>query len=495
MLARRIFCFVTFVVFSVSCGSAVAVRGPYDWAFIRLDYKVKEKTEQLTDLTNRLSALARKAAEDPSVLSFFDINWRYSVAALTSEAPPAVVESIDTLRDEFDRHYVENYFAFHDMLFISLDGTVFYSMLKESDVYRNLMTPEEPSPLALCLKQQPQNEVFVDFHYYAPSAEPAAFFVEPIYKDKKQVGWLALQCAINKVNSIFVSSDDLGQTGETFLVNKDGYMLTESHFEDTSTILKKHLDDRNIQAKFTEQSGHRIVTDYRNATALTSFSVFPFMDTRWLIVAKMDKDEIVTNHYVAHHLFFKEQLTNELHKAPLPPSRPPVPASEQAATRVDMDEFLKAAPNEPIETTGISTCTGVLMAYPKRFAYLAHVSPKDKLYGGNDTDLLGQMTSHMQSFHIYPYEKRNVVFVLVAPHLDSFPAIVDAIVEHGFHLSQIYVMHNPQAAIAAMAYDYKDNCLGVRWYSQQAKEVLAYYCLDDAVRVSDIIERAMAPEL
>jgi hypothetical protein len=470
---------------------AQATKTPYDWALTELDYACWEKVEQLERFIDRLHDLAQRAATDERLVTFFELNLNYENALRHEDAPPALREKMPALRDDFNRYYIEHYFAFYDMLFIGPDGTVFHTIRKEPDYRDNLLAGDRVnSPLGKALAPMPTAELFVDFHAYGPSMEPAAFFLEPIVRDDTQLGWLALQCAINKVNTLFTSTQDLGHTGETFLVNRDGYLLTESFFDGGNTILNKQLADTNINAKFNDRRGHRTVTDYRGATALSSFEVFDFLGTGWLVVAKMDRDEVTTNHYLRHKRYYADQLV-----ASLQGNRPPEPVQpslsrDRPMLRVDMDEFMKANGSQCLETWGISSCTGLLLAYPGRFAYMAHVSNRDCLYGGEGTDLLGQIVKNLHKFDIYPYEKGQVIVTLVAPHLGIVPAAVNRLVERGFMLSQIQLLIDTTADDAAMAYSHLDDTLEVTW--SVGETTRGVHRKEHAVNVGQRIERLMA---
>lgn len=476
-------------------GTARADKSPYDWALIRLDYARKEKVEQLQSSLDRMHTLAREACQDPVVVSSFDINLQYTNATAKGPVPGPLAEKVAELRDGFNRYYIEHYFTFYDILFVNRQGKVFYSIRKEADLNENLLKGNSAcSELVRCLRQQPDNEVFLDYHCYGPSGEPAAFFVEPIRKDQAHVGWLILQCAANKINTLFAWTDDLGRTGETFLVNHDGFMLTESNFEGSSTILKKRLDDRNIQAKFAEKQGHRTVTDYRGHTALTSFEVVEFLGTRWLVVAKIDKDEITTQHYARHRKYYADKLLNHLRNLPLPTSSKPSSPDDRTIHRVDMDEFVKAQQGDLLHTFGISTCTGFLVASPGEFAYLAHVSTKDKVYGSWETNLVGRMLKRVRNFDIYPSEQHDLFFLVVAPHLDSLLSIVDKLLEEGFLLSQIRVVHNPHADSAKITYDYLHDDLTVAWRMPKDSDGPDLRYTKETANVGQIIERFIATE-
>jgi hypothetical protein len=155
-----------------------------------------------------------------------------------------------------------------------------------------------------------------------------------------------------------------------------------------------------------------------------------------------------------------------------------------------MDEFLRVEGDEVAETFGVSTCCAVLAAYPGRFAYLAHVSPKDALYGGGETDLLGQITRRLENFDVYPSERREMLFVFAAPQLEALPAFLDKILAEGYFLSQARVAHDARARSAAIRYRPSDEALAVSWRFEETGP--AEMKLDDTAAVDEIIEHIMA---
>ncbi len=493
-LGLHLLALVMFISITIST-VAEAEKGPYDWALIRLDYARQEKVGQLRSFWKRMHVLALQVAQDKLVLPCFDINLQYAHAIEKGPVPEALVQRVTQLRQGFNAYYIQNYFAFYDIMFVSVQGHVFYSIRGEFDLQNNLLTEGAIcSALSQCLKTSPKEEAFVDYHRHSASSKPAAYFIEPVYRDGNHLGWIILQCAINKVNTLLAWTDDLGQTGETFLVNQQGYMLTESNFEGASTILRKRLDDRNVQGKFADGQGHRTVTDYRGRTALTSFEVVEFLGTRWLVVAKMDANEIVTDHYVQHRRYYADKLLDYLRVAPQAPLREPPELERRDTLRVDMDEFLKADNGQRLHTFGISTCTGVLAAYPGHLAYLAHISPKDKLYGSGDTNLLGPMIKRLKGFDIYRCQRHQVVFVVVATHLDTLLAIIDKLAEEGFLLSQICVMYRPNVESATVSYDYPEDEMVVTWRPVEAVGAKCVHTMIDTMNVGQIIQNIMDAE-
>jgi diguanylate cyclase (GGDEF)-like protein len=90
----------------------------------------------------------------------------------------------------------------------------------------------------------------------------------------------------------------LGETGEVYLVNKDGYMISPSRFID-EVILKQKVDLKHIEGKNHTESPLAllrkvadIVTDYRGIEVLTVHTHIPEMD--WYLFAEIDVQEAFT---------------------------------------------------------------------------------------------------------------------------------------------------------------------------------------------------------
>ena len=270
-------------------------------------------------------------------------------------------------------------------------------------------------------------------------------------------------------------------------------MLTESNFQGDSTILSMRLDDQNIQPKFAQGQGHRVVYDYRGHSALTSFEVIEFLGTVWLVVAKVDEDQIVTEHFQQHQQYYNERILHAL--ATTDTQHTDVkrsPVKDRKIVKVDMDEFVRASHNESLRTVGVSTCTAVIATYPGKFGYLAHISPNDKVYGGDATNILGHVIKKIKTYDIYKYERDRVRFVIVARHGDSLSRIVDKLIGEGFHLSQLSVLHGPNGHYANVTYDYVRDWISVEWVADQMPSAYAVQYGEDAQNLGAIVSRMIA---
>ncbi|MGB2984474.1 MAG: cache domain-containing protein [Phycisphaerae bacterium] len=444
--------------------SARAGKGPRQWTFIRMDYARNEKLQQLRRFCDHIHDRAASLRHDEILIEFFDVNRKYDDILRNGPPPDKLTRTVQDFRKQLADYYINNYLCFYDLLFVDKSGFVVYTIRKEPDYHTNLLQDDSSyKPLADALRRRPEEETFIDFRYYAPSQKPAAFFVEPVHHKEEHIGWIIAQCAINKVNSLFAGAEQLGATGEAFLVNRQGYMLTESTFQGESSILKKRLDDKNIDAKFREKKGHKTVTDYRGVTAITSFEVFDFLGTQWLVVVKVDETQIVTEHFKQHRRYYMDVITDALASLPVAGSEAAGGDLGGELIRVDMDEFRRADHGESLQTVGVSTCTAVIASCPGKFGYMAHISPFDKLYGGDATNLLGHIIKKIKTYDIYKYERYGVHFAIVANHFDSLGGVVNKLVDEGFQLSQINVLYHPDAKSANVRYEYSIDRTSVEW--------------------------------
>jgi len=488
---RGVALFLAILSIGVCCEGS-AHKSPRQWAFVRLDFARDEKVDQLNAFLDRIHGLAIRAAHDDVLIEFFDVLSTCERMSPAERSPTELARRMAAFRAAIKDYYIENYLAFYDMLLVSDEGRVLYSLRKEIPDGRLLAEELPPeSPLATCLASHPREERFVDYHEYTPSQEPAAFFVEPVEREGQRIGWCVLQCAVNKINSIFTGSERLGATGETFLVNTDGYMLTESNFRGDSTILRTRLDDRNIQAKFREGKGHRRVIDYRGFPAISSFEVYEFLGARWLIVAKVDESQIVTEHFAEHRDYYGQHILAKLADASPGESKPPLPPPDRKVIRVDMDEFVRATHDEILQTLGVSTCTALVATYPGHFGYLAHISPRDRIYGANGGNLLGHVTKRIKTYDIYKCERRRVQFLIVANHTQSMPNIINRLVDEGFLLSQISIIYNPTSRCANVIYDYSTDNVSVHWLPRQPSAGECIHHAGDAHNVGEIVKELL----
>jgi hypothetical protein len=444
---------------------ATGLQEIHQRAFQRLEKEVARKRSLLRTTCNFVDAKADSFARDPLVQDFFARTFRRFTLAEQGNLPPGEEGDFLAAQDRFRDHYLDHYTLFYDTMLVGKAGNVFYSVLKNEYVGQNMFSGDLGVTSLAVSMQEAEHTAFVDFQYSRLSEEPAAFFVQPIHIDGRFAGWCILQWAINELNFLFSPGDGLGRTGETVLVNRDHFLITDSRFSKESTSLALKLRHDNIAAKFAEEQGGQLLVDYRGKLVLSRFEVVDFLGSEWLVSAKIDENEVITDHYRSHQRSLQGFL---LEPDFFRPARATDVFNGRKRLRVDMGEFVRGAPGNVLFTRGVATCTALVVARPGQFAYLAHLSPYDAAYQGDIpyTDLAAQLVQRLPDYEISRNDFVDVVFYIVANHTDSIETISDTIIRGGFFLSQIHFLRNPEAALADVYYDIGSDTINVVWGMQ-----------------------------
>lgn len=107
------------------------------------------------------------------------------------------------------------------------------------------------------------------------------------------------------INNIVLDKTGLGETGESYLINKEGYMLTPSRFmPEKASFLKEKVDtinsrsclemlDNPVMDKMeVEHIGHEVIEiflDYRDKKVLGTH--FPIYEMQWCLLVEIDEAE------------------------------------------------------------------------------------------------------------------------------------------------------------------------------------------------------------
>lgn len=187
---------------------------------------------------------------------------------------------------------------YYDIFLFDLDGNLIYSVFKELDYATNMNSGQwKNTDLANAFragKSADQGKIsFLDFKPYAPSnGSPASFISLPIYDDGQEVGVLAFQMPISRINNVMSVYAGLGETGETYLVGSDFLMRSDSRFSKKSTILKRKVQTLASERALAGKTGIEIIPDYRGIDVLSVYQPFDFQGVRWAIIAEMEEAEL-----------------------------------------------------------------------------------------------------------------------------------------------------------------------------------------------------------
>lgn len=189
--------------------------------------------------------------------------------------------------------------GYYDVFLVNAVGDVVYTAAKEDDFATNLVTGRwNKTELARTIdgatdKPPSVKSMFADFKRYGPSADaPAGFISEPVYKNGKFIGVIALQMPIDRVNQIMQVTAGMGQTGETYIVGQDTLMRSDSRFDNEPSILVTPVNTASLDRALAGETGHTETYDYRGIEVFSAFGPFEFKGTRWALLAEMESAEV-----------------------------------------------------------------------------------------------------------------------------------------------------------------------------------------------------------
>lgn len=330
-----------------------------------LNVRSQKKTELIKYLAD-VHERAKMITSDDVMMSFF---WANRHDETNPGRPSAEAEY------EMNKHYVNHYGDFYDILFIYSTGFVFHTIKRESDYHKNILTGSfSGSMLAENLRNH-SDISFVDFEYYEPSREPAAFFIVPIRENGLLKGWFVLQYALNQINALLTHREKLGRTGEVYLVNRDFYMLSDSRFIKDDIKLKKRVNTEAVKSAFADKDGNKLLIDYRGINVFSSFELLDIFESQWVIIAEIDEDEVITDYFLKNSDSCVNGILNYLSEQNVNNFIPQKDIRD--FIKVDINECAIGRPGELLGTKGVAYCTALAVSFKNRFSYLAHISPID----------------------------------------------------------------------------------------------------------------------
>lgn len=215
---------------------------------------------------------------------------------LDSAGNKTVYDKLHSRRHESFVRYM-NYVNYYDIFLIEPDaGRVVYSIFKEIDFATSLFNgPYRDTGLAEVARKAlklPEGEVVMsDLGLYVPSYNaPASFVASPIYDKGEVIGVLAFQVPIGKLNSIMLSSNGLGETGEAMLIGTDSYMRSQSRFQTENTVLSHKIDTHAVKLSGEGKSGNIAeITDGEDY--ITTYQPFNELGVEWILLTRIKAEE------------------------------------------------------------------------------------------------------------------------------------------------------------------------------------------------------------
>ena len=132
-----------------------------------------------------------------------------------------------------------------------------------------------------------------EVHFSIHNHKPHLTFSKPIMcleHSKHLIGVFVIEIDLEKsIYKLMLDKVGLGETGETLIVNKDGFALNELRWHKDAPLKLKIKAEPTVRA-VNEETGVVISKDYRGEEVLAAYTYIPKMN--WGFVSKQDTSEI-----------------------------------------------------------------------------------------------------------------------------------------------------------------------------------------------------------
>lgn len=259
----------------------IALEGfKYDWGFLGADASQELKRRYITE--NPFPAGERQKYD-------------------TAQKPDAAkISSYDQTHERYNAQLREmaNGRGWEDFYLVDMSGNVIYSVNKYDDYAGNLRSDALKNTgigqvfEGIVGADVTDRTVFADYEPYAPlDGQPAAFMGHALNSQMGMVGVIIIRVPSGKIADIMANTAGLGETGETVLLNSEGYLISDSIRTPDNDMLAVQIDS----ALQSEAQGSGIVVGdlegYRNMDSSVAMTGVEFDGADWTVAALIDKSE------------------------------------------------------------------------------------------------------------------------------------------------------------------------------------------------------------
>jgi|GEM_PF-1007580 len=187
--------------------------------------------------------------------------------------------------------------GYYDVFLIDRTGRVVYTAFKEPDFGGSVEGSLRDTDLGKLFREiaaNPDREVHAtDVHAYAPSnGAPAAFVGHAVYVGGQFAGILAIQFPFGNIEKILNHEDQLGESGEIYLINRDKMMITSSRLSKEPTALKLEVKTEADERAVKGEEGVIRQIGRSGDEVLAAYAPLEFKGIKWGIIVAKNSSEV-----------------------------------------------------------------------------------------------------------------------------------------------------------------------------------------------------------
>ncbi len=176
--------------------------------------------------------------------------------------------------------------GYNDIMLVSAEGKIELTSAEYGDLEWDMGLDISTEPY---FKRGKEKTYFTDLFYNKLADKNLLYVVTPCLDQQGRfIGCVIAEINMNKLYNVLVDREHLGESGETYIVNHEKLMVSESRFQ-KDIVLKLKVDTFGVNEGLAGKSGVSTYTDYRNIPVVGAW--YPIKHTNWVLLAEIDEEE------------------------------------------------------------------------------------------------------------------------------------------------------------------------------------------------------------
>lgn len=282
------------VILSATISSILSARNTQEHVYNQLDSVVTLKEDEINAWVNHLQTYLMLAMPVPDRTWVFSTSMNRTGSQGTDEQFSVLAANITTDLDKFIAQTQD----FDALFLLNPNGKIFISTNKsllnmeqaDETYFKEGLNDSYISPIQQISLLGVGNKTVAD------NSRTTLILSTPVFNSNGDtIGVLAGQANFTKLNEIMFERSGLGKNGETFLLNPNLVLLTDSRFEGYTAGENYRVDEAIHQALVNKDKGQAVYRSYRGATVIGAYSWLPSLQI--LLVAEHDQPEALISTY------------------------------------------------------------------------------------------------------------------------------------------------------------------------------------------------------
>ncbi|MBD9522748.1 methyl-accepting chemotaxis protein [Ensifer sp. ENS02] len=254
----------------------------------------KSVAKALTDLNGAAAKFGEKTESELQRRYLAENPNAEDKRALYSSAGVDDYDALHARYHPFFRRFAEAH-GYRDVLLANLSGDVVYALNKKRDFGVNLKDAAwKDTGLGRVFRETAEGTdksklAFASYEAYSPlGGSPAAFVATPLESIDGKIGTLILEMPDGRIGEIVGNRTGLGETGETILLDSNGFFLADSAATPGNDMLNARIV---VEQPAEDGIVSSRLADFRGEEAQMAATNLDAFGTRWTIAAVMTSQE------------------------------------------------------------------------------------------------------------------------------------------------------------------------------------------------------------